>query len=78
MIEKEIEYYKRIPAFYSQKSPIDSIIIDLVLEHFNHRSLAGIHEDMTSDEFFVIVEKAHMQYVKDVEDAALKSYMKGE
>tara|TARA_B100000902_G_scaffold146500_1_gene143600 strand:+ start:1696 stop:1935 length:240 start_codon:yes stop_codon:yes gene_type:complete len=73
--EKEIDFYKRIPAFYSQKSPIDSIIIDLVLEHFNHRSLAGAYEDLTSDEFFAIVEKAHKQYVKDVEAATLKAYM---
>lgn len=73
--EKEIEFYKRIPAFYSQKSPIDSIIIDMVLEHFNHRSLAGTYEDLTSDEFFAIVEEAHKQYVKDVENATLKAYM---
>ena len=75
--EKEIDFYERIPAFYSQKSPIDSIIIDLVLEHFNHRSLAGTYEDMTSDEFFAIVEEAHKQYVKDVEKATLKAYTEG-
>jgi|TARA_B100001094_G_scaffold331962_1_gene402124 hypothetical protein len=75
--EKEIDFYKRIPAFYSQKSPIDSIIIDLVLEHFNHRSLAGAYEDLTSEEFFAIVEQAHIQYVKDIEAAALKTYLEG-
>ncbi len=75
--EKEIDFYKRIPAFYSQKSPIDSIIIDLVLEHFNHRSLAGVYEDLTSEEFFAIVEQAHIQYVKDIEAAALKTYLEG-
>tara|TARA_B100000287_G_scaffold358626_1_gene350362 strand:+ start:1013 stop:1252 length:240 start_codon:yes stop_codon:yes gene_type:complete len=76
--EKEIEFHARIPAFYSQKSPIDSIIIDLVLEHFNRKSLSGEYEDITSDEFFNIVEQAHKQYVEDVEKVTLKAYVEGE
>ena len=44
------------------KSPIDSIIIDLILEHYNIKTLKGVRETLTADEFMEIVDIAEEQY----------------
>jgi len=44
-------------------SPIDNIIIDLILDHFNIQSLSGQRESLTGDAFQEIVNRAeHLYY----------------
>ena len=44
------------------KSPIDSVIIDLILQHYNILSLEGKKTTLTSEEFDEIVKVAEKQY----------------
>ena len=49
-----------------QKSPIDSIIIDLILDHYNLLSITNKKEILSSDEFDSIVIQAQELYYKKV------------
>ena len=49
-----------------QKSPIDSIIIDLILDHYNLLSMANRKEILSSNEFDDIVIHAQEIYYKKV------------
>ena len=49
-----------------QKSPIDSIIIDLILDHYNILSMANRKEILSSNEFDDIVIYAQEIYYKNV------------
>ncbi len=49
-----------------QKSPIDSIIIDLILDHYNLLSMANRKEILSSNEFDDIVIQAKELYYKNV------------
>ena len=44
------------------KSPIDELIIDLILQHYNILSLEGKKAILTSEEFDEIVKVAEKQY----------------
>jgi hypothetical protein len=45
------------------KSPIDGIIIDLIMDHFNIQSLSGHRESLSGEEFQEIVNRAeHLYY----------------
>ena len=44
------------------KSPIDSVIIDLILQHYNILSFEGKKSTLTSEEFDEIVKVAEKQY----------------
>ena len=44
------------------KSPIDGLIIDLILQHYNILSFEGKKTVLTSEEFDEIVEIAKKQY----------------
>ena len=44
------------------KSPIDSVIIDLILQHYNILSFEGKRSILTSEEFDEIVKVAEKQY----------------
>ena len=44
------------------KSPIDELIIDLILQHYNILSFEGKKSILTSEEFDEIVEIAKKQY----------------
>ena len=44
------------------KSPIDGLIIDLILQHYNILSLEGKKATLTSEEFDEIVKIAKKQY----------------
>ena len=44
------------------KSPIDSVIIDLILQHYNILSFEGKKTVLSSEEFDEIVEIAKKQY----------------
>ena len=47
------------------KSPIDSQIIDLIIEHYNIQSLEGRKEVLTGDQFTEIVEVAEALYIEE-------------
>ena len=49
-----------------RKSPIDSIIIDLILDHYNLLSMANMKEILSSNEFDNIVIHAQEIYYKEV------------
>ena len=49
-----------------QKSPIDSIIIDLILDHYNMQSLTNRKVVLSSDEFDNIVIQAKELYYENV------------
>ena len=49
-----------------QKSPIDSIIIDLILDHYNLLSLTNKKVVLSSDEFDSIVIQAKELYYENV------------
>ena len=44
------------------KSPIDGLIIDLILQHYNILSCEGKRSILTSEEFDEIVKVAEKQY----------------
>ena len=44
------------------KSPIDGLIIDLILQHYNILSFEGKRSILTSEEFDEIVKVAEKQY----------------
>ena len=48
------------------KSPIDSMIVDLILEHFNVQSLDGREEILTGDQFSEVVKLAEGMYYEEV------------
>ena len=48
------------------KSPIDSVIIDLILQHYNILSFEGKKSILTSEEFDEIVKVAEKQYYEYV------------
>tara|TARA_Y100000004_G_scaffold103670_1_gene116308 strand:+ start:183 stop:368 length:186 start_codon:yes stop_codon:yes gene_type:complete len=48
------------------KSKIDSVIIDMILDHYNLKSAQGKPQVLTSNEFDAIVEQAKEIYFKDI------------
>ena len=56
------------------KSPIDSVIIDLILTHFNIKAFQGKPSLLTSEDFDRIVHEAKEYYYKKV----LKQEQRGE
>ena len=48
------------------KSPIDNIIIDLILEHFNIQSMNGQLESLTGVEFQKICDNAEQLYFDNI------------
>ena len=44
------------------KSPIDDIIIDLIMDHFNIQSMSGIKENLTGEDFNDICAQAEEMY----------------
>ena len=48
------------------KSPIDSVIIDLILQHYNILNFEGKKTVLSSEEFDEIVEIAKKQYYEYV------------
>ena len=49
-----------------KNSPIDSMIIDLILEHYNIQVLKGKKETLSGEEFMQIGEVAEQQYYEQV------------
>ncbi len=48
------------------KSPIDSLVVDLIMEHFNIQSLEGREEILTGDQFSEVVKVAEGMYYEEV------------
>ena len=48
------------------KSPIDDIIIDLIMDHFNIQSMSGIKENLTGEEFNDICTQAEEMYYDSI------------
>lgn len=48
------------------RSPIDSIIIDMILEKFNIQSMTGVETRITGKEFDDIVKEAERLYYNKV------------
>ena len=49
---------------FKPKSPIDSIIIDMIIEHYNIQNLSGREEGLSGDEFDGICKDAEKIYYK--------------
>ena len=47
-------------------SPIDSIVIDMILDHYNVQSATGKKEILTGDDFQDIVDEAQQHYYSDI------------
>ena len=48
------------------KSPIDSEIIDLIMDHFNIQSLVGLPQVLTDKDFDEIVKIAEKMYYEKI------------
>ena len=48
------------------KHEVDSVIVDLIMEHFNIQSFSGLKENLTGDEFNEIIEIAKEMYYMDM------------
>ena len=48
------------------KSPIDGIIIDLIMDHFNIQSMSGLKENLTGEEFNDICAHAEEIYYDSI------------
>jgi len=48
------------------KSPIDSMIVDLIMEHFNIQSLEGREEILTGYQFSEVVKLAEGMYYEEM------------
>ena len=48
------------------KSPIDGIIIDLIMDHFNMQSISGLKESLTGEEFNAICAQAEEIYYDSI------------
>ncbi len=48
------------------KSPIDSMIVDLIMEHYNIQMLEGKGESLSGEEFMELVKLAESQYYDHV------------
>ena len=48
------------------KSPIDTMIVDLIMEHYNIQMLQGKQESLSGEEFMELVVLAEQQYYEDV------------
>ena len=51
---------------FKPKSPIDSIIIDMIIEHYNIQNLSGREENLSGKEFDDICKDAEKIYFKTV------------
>ena len=48
------------------KSPIDDVIINLIMDHFNMQSIHGLKENLTGEEFNAICAKAEEMYYDSI------------
>jgi len=48
------------------KSVLDSIIIDMIMDHFNIQSLSGLDYGLSSEDFDNMVKLAEKMYYKQI------------
>ena len=48
------------------KHEVDSVIVDLIMEHFNIQSFEGLKQNLTGEEFDEIIEIAKEMYYMDM------------
>ena len=48
------------------KHEVDSVIVDLIMEHFNIQSFEGLKENLTGEEFNEILEVAKDMYYMEM------------
>ena len=48
------------------KHEVDSVIVDLIMEHFNIQSFEGMKENLTGEEFDEILEVAKDMYYMEM------------
>ena len=48
------------------KHEVDSVIVDLIMEHFNIQSFEGMKENLTGEEFNEILEVAKDMYYMEM------------
>ena len=51
---------------FKPKSPIDSIIIDMIIEHYNIQNLSGLEESLSGEEFDNICKEAEKIYFRTI------------
>ena len=51
---------------FKPKSPVDSIIIDMILDHYNKQSFSGQEENLTGEDFNDICKRAKKIYYKTI------------
>ncbi len=51
---------------FKLKSPVDSIIIDLIIDHFNIQSMSGERESLSGEHFQRLCDEAEQIYFKQV------------
>ena len=51
---------------FKQKSPVDSIIVDMILDHYNIQNLSGKKENLTGEDFNDICKDAEKIYFKTI------------
>ena len=51
---------------FKQKSPVDSIIVDMILDHYNIQNLSVKKENLTGEDFNNICKDAEKIYFKTV------------
>ena len=51
---------------FKQKSPVDSIIVDMILDHYNIQNLSGKKENLTGEDFNNICKDAEKIYYKTI------------
>ena len=47
-------------------SPVDSIIIDLIMDHYNIQSLSGQRESLTGNDFQEICNRSEQLYYDEI------------
>ena len=48
------------------KSPVDSVIVDLILDHYNKQSFSGQSENLTGEDFNNICKDAEKIYFRTI------------
>ena len=61
-----MECGKSMKPKFKLKSPVDSIIIDLIIDHFNIQSMSGEKESLSGTEFEMLCKEAEQIYFKQV------------
>ena len=51
---------------FKPKSPVDSVIIDMIIEHYNIQNLSGREESLSGKEFDVICRDAEKIYYETI------------